>query len=76
MSEEKTKAERRTRALQCASKSGQDQEDVQTIKEQDAAEADLFARRGYGGYIKTETVEAIRATREEAVENILERSGG
>lgn len=44
------------------------------ITECEQAEADLYARRGYGGYIKTEHLDAIRATKQEAKEKLQSQS--
>jgi len=77
MSEEKIKAEalRRARTLQPGE--GSPIEGWQKIiEENEAHEAQLYAQRGYGGYINSEQLEAIRQTTQELVENIeRERRG-
>jgi hypothetical protein len=72
MSEEKKKAEavRRASTLQRGEEGSPIESAIEIVKEQVAAEAELYAKRGYGGYIKTEHIKAIRATRDEAVEKV------
>jgi len=72
MSEEKTKAEavRRAAQIQRGEEGSEIERTVAIVKEQVAFEDSLYAQRGYGGYIETEHLTAVRATRDEAVEKV------
>lgn len=68
---EKQKAEALRRAREIQPGEGSEVKEFQTvIKETEAREAELYAGRGYGGYINTSHIEAIRKDREEAVTEI------
>jgi len=68
--EEKTEAKRGTGGVQRQTESPEDK----IIRETNAEEDQLFAQRGYGGYIDTEKLSAIRAKRAQAIETKSGRS--
>ena len=74
MSEEKTKAVAGTGGLQRA-ESSEVKAHRQIIEECNQAEAQLYASRGYGGYIKTEHLDALRAARIEAQHKLKQLTG-
>jgi len=73
---EKAEALRRARTVQPGESHSKIPGWQKELAENEAHEAELYAHRGYGGYIDTEQIEAIRATTQELVANIeRERRG-
>lgn len=66
---EKAKAVLRARSVQ-PNESSEIKSLQEIIEENEAHEAQLYAQRGYGGYINSEHIEAIRKATWEAVQKI------
>ena len=65
-------AQRGTHPLQRDAKSSEVKRLREEIQKADAAEAQLYAARGHGGYINSETLKEIRTARGVAVSALLE----
>jgi len=68
---EKNQAQALSRARKIQPDEGSEIKEAQAVIEENVkAEEELFTLRGYGGYIKTEHLQAIRATRDEAIDTV------
>lgn len=70
---QETQATSGTSSLQRAPKSRSLKELEAHIASCDRAEADLYARRGYGGYIDSETLQQIRDGKEKSAKELTAR---